>query len=71
VSLVGHIRHVAVIIVGAVGDVLRASVGQEDGVRPLHVARPVRVLGRVEAGPRVAVLDPVAVGVRQRLVLHR
>jgi hypothetical protein len=70
-SLIRHVRHKAVIVVRSITDVLRPSVGQEDGVGALYVARAVRIFRRVKVGARVGVLDAVAVGVRQRFVLHR
>jgi hypothetical protein len=62
-SLVLDVGDEAVIVVSPIGDMLRSSIGQQDGIRSLHVAGAVGVFGGVKAGPRVGVLDAVAIGI--------
>ena len=67
-TLVGDIRHVAVVVVSMVGDMLGPTIRQSHGVGTLNIASTIRVLPCVEVCPRVVVVHSILKTVRLGLV---
>ena len=63
-TLICHICHKAVVVVSMVGDMLCPPIGQQHRVGALNIASTIRVLPRVEVGPRVIVVHPILKTVR-------
>ena len=67
-TLVGDIRHVAVVVVSMVGDMLGPTIRQSHRVGTLNVAGTIRVLPCVEVCPRVVVVHSILKTVRLGLI---
>ena len=63
-TLVSHVSHISVVMVGVVLDVLNSAVREENTVAPLNIPVTVGSLSSVEVGPAVLVVDAVLKGVR-------
>ena len=58
-SLICDIRHIAIVVVSMVGDMLGPAIRQCHRVGSLNVARTVRRLPCIEVGPRVVVMHSI------------
>ena len=67
-TLIGDIRHVAVVVIGMVGDMLGPTIRQSHRVGTLNVASTIRVLPCVEVCPRVVVVHAILKTVRLGLI---
>ena len=68
-TLVSHVSHISVVMVGVVLDVLDSAVREENTVAPLNIPVTVGSLSSVEVGPAVLVVDAVVVAVGMRSLL--